>query len=402
MFRDWCELFELALANGCDLIQDERWQKREKRYLDILGGIDMAKKKTTKPKLSKLESFWQLFGCFCFRDNESRTYTELIDRVKFFNENQTIVKKIPESATPQNACLVEFFRRIFFGTPKYNPQTEYEYLWWMVNQSIKFDAWCQDNFKFFHLDETIDLVLALLKPGIPKRFRELNPEMSKIEELARVALATAQFKGELYEDAINRLEQWRRSNPNNENKFVTLHALLKKDFTPRFTVEEVKDKTVDWCLYECMSHNEVCDYDFMWDGKDIARMRAEIDEPPNSYLKFKKQLFTEEECNGCVRLRDEQTDVYSVTHDTLIPCKEESVDFDTTKNLYIEGDNLRALKLLMPSYAGKIKMIYIDHPYNTRHKFVYKDDFMSNTAIFEQLLMKPIARPKPENEEENK
>ncbi len=60
---------------------------------------------------------------------------------------------------------------------------------------------------------------------------------------------------------------------------------------------------------------------------------------------------------------------------TLRPCREESVDFDTTENLYIEGDNLEALKLLQESYLNKIKMIYIDPPYNTGKDFVYKDNF---------------------------
>ncbi len=60
---------------------------------------------------------------------------------------------------------------------------------------------------------------------------------------------------------------------------------------------------------------------------------------------------------------------------TLRPCREESVDFDTTENLYIEGDNLDVLKLLQETYLGKIKMIYIDPPYNTGHDFVYNDTF---------------------------
>lgn len=60
---------------------------------------------------------------------------------------------------------------------------------------------------------------------------------------------------------------------------------------------------------------------------------------------------------------------------TLRPCREESVDFDNTENLYIEGDNLEVLKLLHETYLGKIKMIYIDPPYNTGNDFVYADDF---------------------------
>ena len=64
---------------------------------------------------------------------------------------------------------------------------------------------------------------------------------------------------------------------------------------------------------------------------------------------------------------------------TLRPCREESVDFDTTENLYIEGDNLEVLKLLQETYLGKIKMIYIDPPYNTGNDFVYEDDFAQST-----------------------
>lgn len=60
---------------------------------------------------------------------------------------------------------------------------------------------------------------------------------------------------------------------------------------------------------------------------------------------------------------------------TLRPCKEESVNWDSTENLYIEGDNLEVLKLLQESYLGKVKMIYIDPPYNTGNDFIYNDDF---------------------------
>jgi adenine-specific DNA-methyltransferase len=65
---------------------------------------------------------------------------------------------------------------------------------------------------------------------------------------------------------------------------------------------------------------------------------------------------------------------------TLRPCREESVDFDTTKNLFIEGDNLDALKLLQETYLNKVKMIYIDPPYNTGNDFIYEDDFTQTVA----------------------
>lgn len=67
---------------------------------------------------------------------------------------------------------------------------------------------------------------------------------------------------------------------------------------------------------------------------------------------------------------------------TLRPCREESVNFDTTENLFIEGDNLDALKLLQENYLGKVKMIYIDPPYNTGNDFIYNDDFAENTEEF--------------------
>lgn len=70
---------------------------------------------------------------------------------------------------------------------------------------------------------------------------------------------------------------------------------------------------------------------------------------------------------------------------TLRPCKEESVDWDTTQNLYIEGDNLEVLKLLQKSYVNEVKMIYIDPPYNTGKDFVYKDDYKDNLKNYQQI-----------------
>ena len=69
---------------------------------------------------------------------------------------------------------------------------------------------------------------------------------------------------------------------------------------------------------------------------------------------------------------------------TLRPCREESVDFDNTQNLYIEGDNLDVLKVLRETYLGKVKMIYIDPPYNTGNDFVYNDDFAQGKGEFEE------------------
>jgi adenine-specific DNA-methyltransferase len=74
---------------------------------------------------------------------------------------------------------------------------------------------------------------------------------------------------------------------------------------------------------------------------------------------------------------------------TLRPCRVESVDFDTTKNLFIEGDNLDALKLLQETYLNKVKLIYIDPPYNTGNDFLYNDDFSDST---ESYLMRSMQR----------
>lgn len=69
---------------------------------------------------------------------------------------------------------------------------------------------------------------------------------------------------------------------------------------------------------------------------------------------------------------------------TLRPCPEESRDWDTTENLYIEGDNLDVLKLLQESYLGKVKMVYIDPPYNTGSDFIYRDDFAQSREEYDE------------------
>ena len=91
-------------------------------------------------------------------------------------------------------------------------------------------------------------------------------------------------------------------------------------------------------------------YSFTWNGKSKARMLAQI---PSA--------------------------------GTLRPCKEESVDWDNTQNLFIEGDNLEVLKLLQKSYHKKVKMIYIDPPYNTGKDFVYKDNFKDNIKNYKEI-----------------
>lgn len=101
---------------------------------------------------------------------------------------------------------------------------------------------------------------------------------------------------------------------------------------------------------------------------DFDLLRQELSKDMVEGLEERYQ-FTWPDKRNAIRLAN------TPTTDTLRPCREESVDFDTTKNLYIEGDNLEVLKLLREDYLGKVKMIYIDPPYNTGNDFVYNDDF---------------------------
>lgn len=109
------------------------------------------------------------------------------------------------------------------------------------------------------------------------------------------------------------------------------------------------------------------------DGKpelaiDFDKLRAELS---NEVLNDgeERYQFTWPDKRAASRLANEPVNL------TLRPCREESVDFDTTENLYIEGDNLDVLKVLRETYLGRVKMIYIDPPYNTGNEFVYNDDF---------------------------
>lgn len=79
---------------------------------------------------------------------------------------------------------------------------------------------------------------------------------------------------------------------------------------------------------------------------------------------------------------------------TLLPCPDESLDWDTTQNLMIEGDNLEVLKLLQKSYAGKVKLIYIDPPYNTGKDFVYPDNFQDNIKNYLELTGQAVGGAK--------
>ena len=110
---------------------------------------------------------------------------------------------------------------------------------------------------------------------------------------------------------------------------------------------------------------------------DFDKLRAELS---NEVLEDgeERYQFTWPDKRAAARLANEPTTL------TLRPCREESVNFDNTENLYIEGDNLDVLKVLRETYLGRVKMIYIDPPYNTGNDFVYNDDFAQGKEEFEQ------------------
>lgn len=118
------------------------------------------------------------------------------------------------------------------------------------------------------------------------------------------------------------------------------------------------------------------------DGKpelaiDFEKLQAELSNEVITEGEERYQ-FTWPDKRAAVRLANTPTTM------TLRPCREESVDFDNTQNLYIEGDNLDVLKVLRETYLGKVKMIYIDPPYNTGNDFVYNDDFGKDKGTFEE------------------
>ncbi len=133
-----------------------------------------------------------------------------------------------------------------------------------------------------------------------------------------------------------------------------LYQLFPSCFTEAQDALGKVHRAVDWgklreLLGEYVEDGEPEKYDFTWVGKRAAQREAAA---------------------PCRK--------------TLRPCPEESVDWDTTQNLYIEGDNLEVLKLLQNSYMGKVKMIYIDPPYNTGNDFVYHDDFAQSAEEYDE------------------
>jgi len=115
------------------------------------------------------------------------------------------------------------------------------------------------------------------------------------------------------------------------------------------------------------------------DTLDFERLKAELGSFSEIYDNRRERYGMDwPGKRDCLRL------IQAPSSATLKPCREESVDFDTTENLFIEGDNLEVLKLLQKSYYGKVKMIYIDPPYNTGKEFIYPDNFSESLDTYLQ------------------
>lgn len=138
-----------------------------------------------------------------------------------------------------------------------------------------------------------------------------------------------------------------------EQNIEKIGALFPKCITETKDVDGKPKKAINFDMLRQMLSGDVIEgdeaYEFTWVGKKAAIVEA----------------------NKPIRK-------------TLRPFKEESVNWDSTENLYIEGDNLEVLKLLQESYLGKVKMIYIDPPYNTGNDFIYRDDFKQSAADYDE------------------
>lgn len=139
---------------------------------------------------------------------------------------------------------------------------------------------------------------------------------------------------------------------------------------PKEIIEKMKGESLDIIKQNVLKLKEIFPEVFCEDKIDFKRLEEVLGE----YTDDSDERYRFEWHGKSKAIKIAQTP----SRGTLRPCKEESKNWDSTENLYIEGDNLEVLKLLQKSYQGKIKMIYIDPPYNTGNDFVYPDDYSDN------------------------
>lgn len=330
----------------------------------------MAKKRSLA-KPGKLDSYWQLFAEFVFTENKSGTYRETVDRVNFFNAEQRCVKNVPMSANATNACMIRCARRLFSSKPKEKQWSMYDYRRLLVKNLYYHTCWLSDNLNLIYGEGAIFQIMRLFDSILPERFAMMFPDVAQMERYALESVAgrSAGFAP----TRIKELEAFRKAHPND---FPKLRAFLRDGQPIQCT------DAMDAVTKAAMPRT---DESFTWYGKDISEYLAELAENECSRLNFKEELFEKEiERDGAMRWKDMECHVSKIEQ-----CDKDSPvqEMDMDKNHYIEGDNLRALRLLRPQYEGKIKMIYVDPPYNTGNKFIYKDDFKSDDAIFRKLLL---------------
>lgn len=329
-----------------------------------------------KKKQGKRDQYWELFGAFVLA--ESSGYRDTLARAEFFNENQTFLRKAPPSATGENACWVRHARRVLFGRPREMPCTVRGYTRLLATELMHFCAWMQDEGIALLRDDMIPEIISRLRHYIPLRFAELAPDDAIAEQASRMARAAATMGGAAYAEQIGIIKAWRERHPDD---VLDLSGLLGHDYLPLCSPEEAKTATTTE-LFRLALHREGSKYtDFSWLGKDVATELANM--PELGCLRYKETI------NGDIRPPDGNGLDVSFDVSQVVDASGASL-LDVNKNHYIEGDNLRALKLLMPTYRGKVKMIYIDPPYNTGHKFVYSDKFNEDTEIFGRFLLGPI------------
>lgn len=339
----------------------------------------MKRSLSKKPKQSKQDKFWELFAGFCFGMNETGTYSELIDRVKFFNANQTILKKLPVSANERNACMLRHARLCLLGRPKQAPDTLYDYKRMVVKSLYEFTTWLQDSFQILFAEQNVYDIMLIAESVLPRRFKTINPEASYIEETALILKLQAQNSGDLSDGLLNKLDAWRKTH---QTAFWNLQAFWNTEKLPKFSRPD---------MATCNAIRETAKPEqrelFYWPGKEICKFLAELSETPGTKLCYKGDIFD----------HDKELKARFSTHvHKIAQSNEEQKPMDMEKNHYIEGDNLRALRLLTPQYEGKIKMIYIDPPYNTGRDFVYRDSMKDETEIYRRFLFTRMPTPSPD------
>lgn len=333
-------------------------------------------------KQSKRERYWELFGAFVLA--ESSGFKDTMSRAEFFNKNQAILRKPPPSATGENACWIRMARRVFFGRPRVMPSTIRGYTRVLATELMNFCAWMHDNSIGLLRDDMIPDIISRLRLVIPRRFAELAPDDAKVEQASLIARATAVMGGAAFAEQVRLIEARREGHPEDVQD---LSGLLGHDFMPLIPPEEAeKLPTAELFRVACRREGSK-DGDFAWPGKDAAIELANM--PELGCLRYKETV------NGDLRPPDGEGLDVSFDVSQVVDASGATL-LDVNKNHYIEGDNLRALKLLMPTYRGKIKMIYIDPPYNTGHDFVYNDKFNQNSEIFDRFLLGPIPHERKE------